>query len=128
MSLACIGEVAVDDAVIERLPLFDAILLFSVHHQWVAEHDDQYARDLLRKIAGKAKKLLFVEFAAISSKYGYAENQHFQENDERSVKEYAEQWLAQALEGWHFKYLGKVRESGREPYRFTYVCERINDS
>ena len=63
---------------------------------------------------------VFIEFAAIASKYGYQQGENFQDNDEESVKKYAENWLKEAGVN-NYTYLGSTRElEKKEPYRYLY--------
>jgi len=108
----------------ERIPQFDAILLLSVHHQWVKSQGDEAARKLVATIASKANKYFVIEFAAIAKKYGYAKAP-FKDNDEASLAEYALGWLRGLGVPGNIRQIGKNPElAGKEPFRYSFVIER----
>jgi SAM-dependent methyltransferase len=116
-----LGVFPLDRENVSNIPEFDVILLLSVHHQWVKKYGDDYARDLVRALISKSRKYFVIEFASTLHKYGYSEP-HFVDNDEGSVRAYAESWLESLGVGAEVKYLGKNRETaGTEPYRFIYM-------
>jgi SAM-dependent methyltransferase len=120
----CLGEVPLTDEMIDRLPQFDAILLLSVHHQWVNLFGDAQARSMVEKLAGKAGRCLIIEFAAINSKYGTVDSPLFTDNDEASVTAYANRWLGSTLPEWPVSYLGKCSDRSKEPFRYIFMCRR----
>ena len=106
---------------IDKLPEFDIICLLSVHHQWVFKYGDVHVKKMITKIFSKAKFSLFIEFAALSEKYGYGKNIKFIDNDESSVRAYAENWLNEFEISFNVKFMGKTRElEDKEPYRYLY--------
>lgn len=109
---------------VSLLPRFDLILLLSVHHQWIKQYGDQYAKQLVEKIIDKSIRYFIIEFAALSEKYGY-KKPLFTDNNEESVKKYAEDWLNSINFSGNIKYIGKNKErAGREPYRYLYMIEK----
>jgi SAM-dependent methyltransferase len=119
-SSAAYGVFPINQKNVEDLPAFDLILLLSVHHQLIKHHGDEYTKDVVRKLLEKATEYLVVEFAATRMKYGFSGNE-FEDNDEASVRSYAESWIHSLADNLDVTYLGKNRESGeREPFRFVY--------
>lgn len=107
------------------IPEFDLILLFSVHHQWIKEYGDEYTKKLVGEIIKKSRKYFIIEFAAVSEKYGY-EKPLFLDNNEQSVKRYAENWLNSIKPSGKIQYIGKNKENpGKEPYRYIYLIKKI---
>ena len=116
---SALGVYSVDEVNAAQLPVFDTICLLSVHHQWVAARGNEIAKVIINEISKKASQSLFVEFAAIASKYAYDPNEYFIDNDEVSVVRYAKDWFAGAVPDRQIAYIGKCRElSGVEDYRF----------
>ena len=116
-----LGVIALTPENVKSLPSFDLILLLSVHHQWVKEYGDNYTKKLVEKIINKAKKYFIIEFAAISEKYGF-KKPFFIDNDEESVKEYAEGWLNSLKFSGEIQYMGRNKEKpGKEPFRYIYM-------
>ncbi len=123
LSNACIGNVRMDQEKIKALPQFDAILLLSVHHQFIKNFGDNYAKELVVGLADKAKKVFLIEFAALNHKYS-DKDILFIDNDEKSVREYSENWLKDVLENYSFKFLGTTPGDKIEPYRYLFKCVR----
>jgi len=116
-------RVTVDE--IMKIPEFDIVLCLSVHHQWVCNAGDEFALDMLQELYEKARYALFVEFSALSIKYGYSENEHFLDNDEKSVVEYAKLWLRKRKLDKGISYLGATREKApKEPYRYLFMIRK----
>lgn len=121
---AILGVWPVSSDNVQRLPSFDAVSLLSVHHQWVKDRGDEYAQCLVRDLYKKARICMFIEFAAIATKYGYQHGERFIDNDEESVTSYAKLWLAEAG-AEKSEFLGATRElEGKEPHRFLFVLRK----
>lgn len=120
----CLGEVPLTEETVDRLPEFDAILLLSVHHQWVKLFGDAQARNMVRQLSEKVRRCLILEFAAINSKYGTVDSPLFTDNDEKSVTTYANRWLGSTLRDWAVSYLGKCSDRPAEPFRYIFMCRR----
>lgn len=123
---ACLGEVQISEHNVKKIPEFDAVCLLSVHHQWHFYKGDGAAEEMVKAISKIACKVLFVEFAAINSKY--TDNpgiKKFEDNNEDSIREYAENWLSKVVPQHVVSYLGKTTESTHEPYRYMFSCARI---
>ena len=71
---------------------------------------------------------MFIEFAALASKYKYAKNARFRDNDETSVVEYGKNWLEDGgIPSGAIQFLGKTREHPRkEPYRFLFKLTKLS--
>ncbi len=122
MGQAILGPYEVDISNAHKLPLFDIVCILSVHHQWVAANGDDYAGDLIKAILERSRFGIFIEFSARSKKYGYIPGQRFQDNDEISVKKYANDWLTKYVGVASAEYLGRSRElEGKEPYRYMFL-------
>lgn len=126
---ACLGEMVVDNGLIEKLPRFDAILLLSVHHQWVRKLGEETAVSMLHNLANKTNKVIFMEFAALGSKFGSEEI--FEDNDESTIVAYAQKWLDGTFHGFDSTYLGhaphrpgKLAYAKEEPERYMFSCIR----
>lgn len=110
---------------VAQLPEFDIICMLSVHHQLVTNYGDDYARSVISALVDKSKMGFFIEFAAISEKYGKAPDELFKNNDEKAVRAYAESWLDSLSTNFKAEYLGKVRELQKhEPYRYLYMIRK----
>lgn len=130
-----IGYFPFNDKSVRIVPNFDIILLLSVHHQWVHDSGDAHTQNLIAEIIRKAQQYMFIEFATLNEKYGYAEPR-FDEGDEGSQKRYFESWLREckstynALFGkdeFEFSYVGKNRERvGVEEFRHTYLIKKLS--
>lgn len=107
---------------VQHLPRFDAVLLLSVHHQWYSKHDDSEADEMFRRVVSIAGRAVFVEFAALSAKFGSVER--FVDNDATSVKSFAKKFLARFGSNEDAKFLGCCPESEREPQRFMFMLEK----
>lgn len=107
---------------VHRLPNFDAVLLLSVHHQWYAKRDESEADENFRRVLSIAGRALFIEFAALSAKFGSVER--FVDNDAASVQSFAKNFLAQFSGSENVKFLGCCPESKREPQRFMFMIEK----
>lgn len=123
------GVFPLSDRNVDTIPEFDVVLLLSVHHQLVKRFGEAYARDLVTRLAAKARRYLVIEFSATADKYGFTEAR-FVDNDEASVKAYADAWLrGLPLEGdVDIRFLGKNKEYAgggeNEPYRYVYMVEK----
>lgn len=125
-----IGYFKVSNENVSSLPDFDAVLLLSVHHQWVIQGGDKEAQHLVAAILLKARKYFFIEFASINSKYGYSPAR-FKDHDEESILKYARDWLQEvveiaktrsATENISIRYVGKNKELERvEEFRYVYL-------
>lgn len=120
---ACIGKFELNQKLIKKLPVFDAVLLLSVHHQLIEQYGDEYTQKLVYQLSARVKEVLIMEFAALNEKYSGTEVALFKDNDESSITEYAYSWLHQTLPGWTISYIGKAPESKKEPYRFMFACK-----
>jgi SAM-dependent methyltransferase len=119
---ACLGEVQLSLENVRKMPMFDAVVLLSVHHQWHHHRGDTFAAEMVQAVAGRASKVFFIEFAALNRKYQEEGPSRFQDNDEASVTAYARDWLRAVLPDHQVRYLGKAVESPHEPYRFMFAC------
>lgn len=122
---AILGVYPLGPAAVEKVPRFDLVCLLSVHHQWVSAGGDDQARELIAALFEKADLAMFIEFAALADKYGYSPNSRFRDNDEPSVRRYAQEWLRELGSAIEVSFLGKTRElPGKEPYRYLYKLTR----
>jgi hypothetical protein len=121
---ACLGNVPLTMELADHLPEFDALLLLSVHHQWVSMNGDDYARDLMARLSERARLALVVEFAALNSKYGCDDTTLFIDNDQDSISSYALGWLSSTLPDWQVKYIGRCPDRPDEPFRDAFMCRR----
>lgn len=121
---ACLGEIAFDLEVGDKIPEFDAVLLLSVYHQLVHKLGDPAAQDLLRALARKAVRVLILELPGRAMKCGYGAGEHFTDHHEESVVAYWRGYLATALPAHATAYLGKSREkqTDSEPFRYLFSC------
>ena len=110
---------------INVIPEFDLILLLSVHHQWINSYGNDYGERLVSRLIDKARHYFVIEFAARAMKYGFKEPK-FEDNDEESVKTYAESWLRGLNVPGTIEYIGKNKEGtdANEPYRFIFMITK----
>lgn len=110
---------------INLIPEFDLILLLSVHHQWINSYGNDYGERLVSRLIDKTRRYLVIEFAATAKKYGFKEPK-FEDNDEESIKAYAESWLRGLNVPGTVEYIGKNKEGtdANEPYRFTFMITK----
>jgi SAM-dependent methyltransferase len=109
---------------VARLPVFDVVLLLSVHHHWLMAHGPVVAGEMLRDLANRTGKVLVFESASRNVRYGdYPPG--FIDNDESSVTAYLRGYLDQHV-GDRFSRiepLGKTACVGeREPWRWAWAC------
>ena len=120
-----LGEIPFNLENVEKIPDFDAVLLLSVHHQWLAKLPEEEADALVKASISIAKKVVFIEFAALNKKYGkYSFSSKFEDNDENSVINYAFDYTNRLQPQSKITYLGKCPQSVREPYRFMFMIEK----
>jgi len=121
---ACIGNIELGINDINKLPIFDAVFLLSVHHQLIASKGDNYTRNFIYKLSELTNKVLMIEFAALNRKYNYNKCKQFLDNDKNSIISYAMKWLSQSLINYEINYIGKASNTIVEPYRFIFSCDR----
>jgi SAM-dependent methyltransferase len=108
---------------IARLPVFDVVLLLSVHHHWLMAHGPDVSGQMLRNLADRTAKVLIFESASRNTRFGkYPPG--FIDNDEASItahhRGYLEQYVGDAFS--RIEPLGKTRCVGeREPYRWAWA-------
>ncbi len=107
-----------------RLPVFDVVLLLSVHHHWLMAHGPMVAGEMLRDLAGRTGLVLIFEGASRNVRYGdYPPG--FIDNDEASVTGYLRGYLDQHVGDCFARIepLGKTACVGeREPWRWAWAC------
>ena len=110
---------------ITTIPEFDLILLLSVHHQLINIYGNDYTESLVRQLINKSQRYFVIEFAATAKKYGFTDPK-FDDDDEESVKLYAESWLKGLQVPGTIEYVGKNREGSdkMEPYRFVFMITK----
>lgn len=125
----CLGNIEINPEKISALPDFDAVLLLSVHHQIVKENGDEYAKSFVNTLAKKAKRVFIIEFAGLNSKFSYEDTALFIDNDEDSIKNYAQKWLETALPNHKAEYSGKSPGDSIEPFRYIFKCipKKVSD-
>lgn len=109
-----------------KLPVFDLVLLLSVHHHWLMEHGPDVAGQMLRDLAGRTGRVLVFEGASRNVRYGkYPPG--FTDNDEASVTAYLRGYLDRHVGDCFTRIepLGKTACVGeREPWRWAWACWR----
>ena len=109
---------------IDLIPEFDLVLLLSVHHQWINTDGNDYGERLVSRLIDKARRYFVIEFAATAKKYGFKESK-FEDNNEESVKAYAESWLRGLNVQGTIEYIGKNKEGNtNEPYRLVFMITK----
>ncbi|MEN6384141.1 MAG: hypothetical protein ABFD79_02975 [Phycisphaerales bacterium] len=121
---AFFGNVEMNAEMIDKLPKFDAILLLSVHHQIIEQHGDEVARTYVSKLANRSNKIFLIEFAALNRKFGKLNGNLFEDNNENSVKQYAQEWLNSALPDFSCKFVSKIPQCSSEPFRYLFKCTK----
>lgn len=109
-----------------RLPVFDVVLLLSVHHHWLMAHGPELAGRMLRDLAHRTGKVLVFEGASRNIRYG-AYPPGFTDNDEASVTGYLRGYLDRHVGDCFTRIepLGKTACVGeREPWRWAWACRR----
>lgn len=111
---------------ISRLPVFDVVLLLSVHHHWLMGHGPAVAAQMLRDLADRTGRVLVFEGASRNIRYG-AYPPGFVDNDEASVTGFLEGYLRQQV-GDRFariEALGRTPCVGeREPFRWAWALHK----
>lgn len=119
------GVLPITPESVTALPEFDAVFLLSVHHQWTKLYGDGYSRRLVEQLFVKVRRHFVIEFAAISSKYGFADPP-FRDNDDASVVSWAQDWLRELKGVGGIRYLGRNPEHQRkEPFRHLFAVSRL---
>lgn len=121
-----LGEIEFNLKNAKKIPKFDVVLLLSVHHQFYANLPEREADELVRSAINIAKKVVFIEFAALNSKYSFIDT--FLDNDEESVLDYAFNYLNQLQPHLKTSYLGKCPESDWKPFRFIFMIEKLTST
>lgn len=117
-----LGNIRLDQVLVNCLPQFDAILLLSVHHQWYATLGRGRAEELILSLLNVARRTMFFEFTALNSKYG--QDMGFIDNDQSSLIEFGFDFLQQFSPVSKVKCLGACPEFTKvEPYRFMFLAE-----
>jgi SAM-dependent methyltransferase len=108
------------------LPVFDVVLLLSVHHHWLMAHGPEKAGEMLRELAKRTGKVMIFEGASRNVRYGkYPPG--FVDNDEASVTAYLRGYLDRYVGDLFARIepLGKTPCVGeREPYRWAWALHR----
>jgi SAM-dependent methyltransferase len=111
---------------IDRFPVFDVVLLLSVHHHWLMIYGPETSAAMLRALAAKVGRVLIFEGPSRRARYGdYPPD--FIDNDEDSVTAYIESYLKSRVGDLfsNIRPLGRTRCVGeREPYRWSYALYR----
>jgi SAM-dependent methyltransferase len=114
---------AIEPDDVPRLPVFDVVLLLSVHHHWLMAHGPEVAGRMLRDLAGRTGRALIFEGASRNTRYGkYPPG--FVDNDEASVTGYLRGYLDRYVGDCFARIepLGKTPCVGeREPYRWAWA-------
>lgn len=111
---------------IAKLPVFDVVLLLSVHHHWLMAHGPEVAGTMLRDLAKRTGRALIFEGASRNVRYGkYPPG--FTDNDEASVTAYLRGYLDRYVgdEFASIESIGKTPCVGeREPWRWAWVLRK----
>ena len=112
---------AVDPDSIDDLPRTDALLLLSVHHNWVSLYGPAVAGDMLRRLVERTRDVVVFETPSRNSRFG-AHPPGFVDNDEESVLAYQRDYLDRYLAGLaEYELVGSAPALGdREPYRWIW--------
>jgi 2-polyprenyl-3-methyl-5-hydroxy-6-metoxy-1,4-benzoquinol methylase len=109
-----------------KLPVFDVVLVLSVHHHWHMQFGPEVAQEMLQVLASKTKGVMIFEGASRTARYE-RDRPNFVDNDEQSVTQFYDQLLYQAV-GSQFKEIRLVGKSPcvgeREPYRWMYSLRK----
>ena len=124
LNKACIGKYVLDEKLADKLPAFDAVFLFSVHHHFIRTYGDEEAKKIISKLAGKTNKILIFEVAGLNRNYKKKPGELFIDNDEKSVTSYTQKWLEDALPSWKIKYLWKNERPTSAGSRYLFICHR----
>ncbi len=103
-------------------PRFDAVLLLSVNHQWYASRSKSEADRMFAEIVSIARLVVFVEFAALTAKFGRLERSI--DNDGNSAQSFARTYLEGFAPSEKISLLGTCPESRHEPERFMFMLEK----
>lgn len=57
---AILGVYNFNEKDVSKLPIYDAILLLSVHHQWVNKNGEEYAKNVVNNLLGKTRVCMFL--------------------------------------------------------------------
>ena len=117
-----LGQFSLTPKNAEYMPRFDAVLILSVHHQWYASRSEDEADAMFHQVVSIARSAVFVEFAALTAKYG--NSVHFVDNDAASIQDFALAQLSKIAPYKTVKYLGSCPESQKEPNRFMFMIEK----
>lgn len=117
-----LGEFTFSSQSAKLIPKFDAVLLLSVHHQWYAGKSKLVADEIFQQVISIANKAVFIEFAALNSKYG--DTSQFTDNDENSIKYFAYSFLEKFSPKEKIKFLGSCPESSCEPVRYMFMIDK----
>ena len=121
----CLGEIKMTVDNVKKIPVFDAVCLFGVHHQWHKRYGKEKCEELVLMISEKAEKVFFIQFAGLNRKYqDNSRMDLFKDNDEESIRNYSEGWLGNICPDKEIYYLGKTPETRIEPFRYMFAVKK----
>lgn len=109
-----------------RLPIFDVMLVLSVHHHWHFTYGQDDAAEMLLMLAKKTRKVMFFEGPSRSTRYE-KDIPDYRDNDDQSVKSYFHDYLSNTVgaEFSDIKLLGSTPCVGvREPHRWLFALHK----
>lgn len=124
LSNILVGELDITEVDMTDFPEFSNLFILSVHHQFISMYGELYTLDLLNRLSQIIKSRIFIEFAALNSKYGFSDGDLFIDNDSDTILEYGFIFLSRLNKKCTIKFLGKTREDNpNEPFRYLFeVC------
>ncbi len=106
---------------VEQLPRCDVVLCLSIHHYWVANHGQETAWVMIRKLIEKSQSKFFFEPASRQKKYG-TDAPDFVDLDEDSLRAHHLERLRDVA-GPHrtVECLGATKCMEPEPFRLMFI-------
>lgn len=120
---ACLGETVFNRELIDKLPVFDAALILSVHHHFFREFGEFETRELFSVLSRKIRHMILVEVSSKNKEYGQPAGKLFVDEDEQSVTTFTKAWLEAALPGWRAEYIWKNKRRPRLSDRYLFSCK-----
>jgi SAM-dependent methyltransferase len=112
----------IDDGIIQRLPKFDVILLFSVWHYWHRRQGEESAKATL-ELLGKKTDTLFFENVGHPKRLG--PEAAFEPFDETSAVNYNMKLLTDVFDDQSVEYLGSApRKEGAKGERYVFAVRQ----
>ena len=128
LSNIAFAQTAIDPESVRKLPRFDVVFCFSVHHYWVPLYGEDTTWQIIGELVSRARNKFFFEPASVKRKYGGADLD-FEDLDREAIVEYNVKHLERVIApDQRIRVLGETQCRPKEPFRMMFLVERSGDS